>query len=105
MKMAFRNSFVEHQVYSLGLSAPQLNIWKKFFIMPRNFVYGQITDFKKLKNIVKEFNFYMNPRILSVSSEMAVMNEYCLSIGETEYKIRRPKFINVEYFNEYGLRR
>ena len=42
--------------------------------MPKNFVYGQITDFKKLKNLVKEFNFYMNPRILSVSSEMAIMN-------------------------------
>jgi peptide deformylase len=67
LKLAFRNSFAEHKVYSLGLSAPQINVWKRFLIMPNNFQYGQITDFKKLKYRVRHFNTYINPRILDKS--------------------------------------
>jgi peptide deformylase len=40
LKLAFRESFAEHKVYSLGLCAPQINVWKRFLIMPKSFLYG-----------------------------------------------------------------
>lgn len=30
------------------------------------------------------------------------MNEYCLSVGTNEYKVVRPKIVEVEYTNEEG---
>jgi peptide deformylase len=81
LKLAFRNSFAEHNVYSLGLSAPQIDVWKRFLIMPKNFLYGEIKDFKQLKYRVREFYTYINPHIVDRSAETVEMNEYCLSIG------------------------
>lgn len=102
LKLAFRNSFAEYNIYTLGLSAPQINVWKQFFIVPQNFHYGQIRDFKKLKHKVKHFHVYINPRILQASDEKLSMNEYCLSVGDNEYCVKRPKFIEVEYYKEDG---
>jgi peptide deformylase len=51
---------------------------------------------------VKEFYTYINPRVIDKSRETVEMNEYCLSIGFNEYCIRRPKFVQVEYYREDG---
>lgn len=31
------------------------------------------------------------------------MEEYCLSVGEAEYAVCRPKEVEVEYYNEDGI--
>ena len=62
LKYAFRNSFVEYKVYSLGMAAPQIDVWKRFVIMPKIFKYrGQ--SFKRLRSTVTKFNVYINPVI------------------------------------------
>lgn len=68
-------------MYSLGLSAPQIGVNKRFFIMPTNFGYASISNFKLLKNIVRKFDVFINPTILSSSEKIKIDREYCLSVG------------------------
>lgn len=93
MKDSFRQSFVDFQVYSLGLSAPQIGLNKRIFLMPKNFSYGSITNFKLLKKMVKDFDIFINPSIVKESEIIKEDSEYCLSVDENEYLVKRPKIV------------
>lgn len=49
--------------------------------MPKNFNYGQNTNFKLLKHFVRRFNIFINPKIVNKSEAKAIDYEYCLSVG------------------------
>jgi peptide deformylase len=71
--------------------------------MPKNFNYGMISNFKLLKEIVRDFDIFINPTILSSSEEVKDDYEYCLSVDTNEYLVRRPAKVEVQYYEEDGI--
>ena len=74
LKLAFKDAFTEHRVYTLGLAAPQIGVNKRFFVMPKNFNYGSCTNFSAMKFLVRNFNVYINPTILQASPKQTEQN-------------------------------
>lgn len=70
----------------VGLAANQVDIAKRFFVLEH-------------EGIVKKV---INPEILEVSSEIADIEEGCLSIPGIYKKVNRPAKIKVKYLNENG---
>ena len=71
----------------LGLSANQIGIWERAFVMIRD-----------LEN--KEVIVCFNPRIIKSYSEEVEMEEGCLSYPDLFLKISRPNSIVVKYEDE-----
>ena len=65
----------------LGLAANQVNVDIRMFVM-----YGNKT--------------FINPRITAVSNETQMNEEGCLSFPNLFLKIRRPRVIELEWYNE-----
>ena len=55
------------------MAAPQIGVLKRFIIMPKYYHYGKITDFSRLKHIIRDFNVYINPLFVEKSKETCVM--------------------------------
>ena len=71
----------------VGLSANQIGINERAFIMIRDMEYNEtITCF--------------NPKIVKESKEMVVIEEGCLSYPELYLEIARPETIVVKYEDE-----
>ena len=68
----------------LGLSANQIGIWERAFVMIRD-----------LEN--KEVIVCFNPRIIKSYSEEVEMEEGCLSYPDVFLKVKRPEKIVVKY--------
>ena len=73
----------------VGLSAPQIGIRARVFVM--------YADIKK-----KEILSCFNPKILTFSEEQVLMSEGCLSWPGLWLKIRRPEGIEVAFENVKG---
>jgi peptide deformylase len=59
--------------------------------MPRSFQYlMKVQDIRRLKYKVKRFTIYINPTIIWKSEEEMFENEYCFSVDDFEYKVKRP---------------
>ncbi len=72
------------QKNGIGLAAPQINIFKQFFIM---------------KTSPNHFELIINPSIISQSKDLEVIEEGCLSCPGLTIKKNRYKEIKVSYFN------
>ena len=70
----------------VGLAANQVDIAKRFFVLEHDGVVKKV----------------INPEILEFSSEIADMEEGCLSIPGIYKKVNRPAKIKVKYLNENG---
>ena len=68
----------------VGLSANQIGINERVFIMVKDLEYNEILT-------------CFNPRILKQSSKTCIMEEGCLSYPDLFLKITRPKKIIVKY--------
>ena len=68
----------------VGLAANQVDIAKRFFVLEHDGVVKKV----------------INPEILEFSSEIADMEEGCLSIPGIYKKVNRPAKIKVKYLNE-----
>ena len=72
--------FITEQPDGAGLSAPQIGISKRIFVInPRMFDFdknGEITP----KNKTQEECTYINPKILKLSKETEEMEEGCFSV-------------------------
>ncbi|MBD3255155.1 MAG: hypothetical protein GF383_08675 [Candidatus Lokiarchaeota archaeon] len=76
----------------VGLSAPQIGIHKRVFVMR--------PDHKK--NLIK---ILINPKIIKNSEEEFTMMEGCLSYPGIYCSIERPRTIKLEYYDEKWRRR
>jgi len=82
----------------VGLAAPQIGISQRVFVV--NIIpNGYHPDFPKIG-----FQAYLNPEILSVSSEIDYDTEGCLSIfyGTLYGKVSRAKYVKLKYLDVNG---
>ena len=71
----------------IGLSANQIGIWERAFVMVRDLEHNEIM-------------VCFNPRIIKSYTEEVEMEEGCLSYPELFLKIKRPDKIVVKYEDE-----
>lgn len=91
---------------SFGLSAPQVSIAKRLFIGAQKIVMEETVDEETNETYTAvadtEFEVYMNPKIIDLSSETVNDIEGCLSKPKWYAVIRRPKQLRVEYWDCLG---
>ena len=75
----------------IGLAAVQVGILKRILVI-------DVSSKDEKKNPLS----FINPVIRSVSDEMSVYEEGCLSIPDTFIEIERPKICEVEYIDING---
>ena len=68
----------------VGLSANQIGIHERVFVMIRDIEYNEIIT-------------CFNPKILKYSRQTSIMEEGCLSYAGLFLKIERPNFVVVKY--------
>ena len=80
-----KESMIHHN--GIGLSANQIGIWERVFVMIRDLEYNEtITCF--------------NPKILKESKKRIVMEEGCLSYPDLFLDIERPESVVIKYEDE-----
>ena len=80
-----KESMIHHK--GIGLSANQIGIWERVFVMIRDMEYNEtITCF--------------NPKILKESKKRIVMEEGCLSYPDLFLDIERPESVVIKYEDE-----
>ena len=80
-----KESMIYHK--GIGLSANQIGIWERVFVMIRDLEYNEtITCF--------------NPKILKESKKTIVMEEGCLSYPDLFLDIERPASVVIKYEDE-----
>ena len=80
-----KESMIHHK--GIGLSANQIGIWERVFVMIRDLEYNEtITCF--------------NPKILKESKKTIVMKEGCLSYPDLFLDIERPESVVIKYEDE-----
>ena len=80
-----KESMIHHK--GIGLSANQIGIWERVFVMIRDLEYNEtITCF--------------NPKILKESKKTIVMEEGCLSYPDLFLDIERPESVVIKYEDE-----
>ena len=80
-----KESMIHHK--GIGLSANQIGIWERVFVMIRDLEYNEtITCF--------------NPKILKESKKRIVMEEGCLSYPDLFLDIERPESVVIKYEDE-----
>lgn len=77
---------------SIGLSAPQIGVTKRIFVMDTKFLN------------VKCSPVFINPEIIESSEETSVMKEECMSFPRgLKVSVRRPVRIKLDAFDEQGF--
>lgn len=84
------------RVDGYGLSAPQIGITKRAFVINSKFV---VNTYSMYPIIV------INPVITMRSQETSTMLEGCLSLPDKEFLIERPNIIEAKYFGRDGIAR
>lgn len=99
----FLNNMLEtmYEYYGLGLAAVQVGKLKRIIVM--DIAQGSLRyDGSHDPNAEPDPIFIINPVITESSNELFVFDEGCLSFPDQFAKIERPKWVKVEYLNEYG---
>ena len=85
LSRTLRESMIYHK--GIGLSANQIGIWERVFVMIRDMEYNEIIT-------------CFNPRILKESRKKISMEEGCLSYPDLFLDIVRPESVVVKYEDE-----
>ena len=80
-KIASLMDWTMQKANGIGLAANQVNVDIRMFVM-----YGKKT--------------FINPRITAFSEETQLLEEGCLSFPNLFFKLKRPKIIDVEWYDE-----
>ncbi len=86
---SFLNEMFETMISAngVGLAAPQAGVAKRFFVVIAD------DDVRRV---------FINPQIISTSSELCDYEEGCLSVPGVYENIQRPAKVTVQAFNEKG---
>ena len=75
----------------IGLAAPQIDISQRIVVIDCG------------KDDKPELYKMVNPEIISLSEEEAVLEEGCLSIPEQTAEVKRPAEVSIRYLDETGI--
>lgn len=81
----------------VGLSAPQIGVTQRIFVISHKAFYVEQENPKKAKNMV-----FINPKITKTSHKKEWMEEGCLSIRWVYGQVERYKQVTVEFYDEDG---
>ena len=94
-------SFIQKQPDGAGLSAPQIGINKRIFVInPKMFNQEDNNKNKKIKT--KEECVFINPKILKTSKKTQKIEEGCFSVRWYYGFVERPEKIKMEFFDFNG---
>ena len=94
-KKLIKNLFdTMYHAQGIGLAAIQIGIPKRIIVL----------DVSKDNEKKKPYCF-INPVIKKLSNETSIYEEGCLSIPETFIEIERPKFVWIEYIDQFGKKK
>lgn len=88
-----------YAAHGIGLAAIQVGVAQRILVIDLQNEEGE--DGKP----VRDPHAYINPEILSVSDELSVYNEGCLSIPEQYAEVTRPAACRVRWLDENGAAR
>ena len=74
----------------IGLAAPQINVSQRLVVMDCG------------KGDAPELYKMVNPEIIALSEEQAVLEEGCLSIPDQTAEVTRPAKVSIRYLDEDG---
>ena len=74
----------------IGLAAPQINVSQRLVVIDCS------------KDDAPELYKMVNPKIIALSEEQAVLEEGCLSIPDQTAKVARPAEVSIRYLDETG---
>ena len=74
----------------IGLAAPQINVSQRLVVIDCG------------KDDVPELYKMVNPEIIALSEEQAVLEEGCLSIPDQTAEVTRPAEVSIRYLDETG---
>jgi len=74
----------------IGLAAPQINVGSRLVVIDCG------------KDDVPELYKMINPEIISLSEERAVLEEGCLSIPDQTAEVERPAEVTIRFLDENG---
>ncbi|MCP5061118.1 MAG: peptide deformylase [Ignavibacteriae bacterium] len=74
----------------IGLAANQVGVDKQIFIVD----VSPVEDYEHIKPVVM-----INPKIVSSSDELVIMEEGCLSLPDLRADVERPAEIKIKYLN------
>ncbi|MCC7469725.1 MAG: peptide deformylase [Bacteroidetes bacterium] len=87
----------------VGLSAPQLGITKRVFVVAGKIFDKDWQDGKNLpEGKVFKDEYFLNPVIIKKSKKLSTLEEGCLSIPNVYGMVKRPVNVTIEYTNEMG---
>ncbi len=89
----------------VGLSAPQLGINKRVFV-----VSGKVFDADWIKDKASKDKkyvdeYFINPIVIKKSKKLSTAEEGCLSIPNTYGMVKRPLNVTIEYTTEAGAKK
>ena len=74
----------------IGLAAPQINVSQRLVVIDCG------------KDHAQELYKMVNPEIIALSEEQAVLEEGCLSIPDQTAEVTRPAEVSIRYLDETG---
>ena len=74
----------------IGLAAPQINVSQRLVVIDCS------------KDYAPELYKMVNPEIIALSEEQAVLEEGCLSIPDQTAEVTRPAEVSIRYLDETG---
>lgn len=87
----------------VGLSAPQLGINKRVFVVSgKVFDKDWIDDKKAVEKKSWKDQYFINPVITKSSKKLSIAEEGCLSIPNIYGKVKRSTSVTIEYIDEQG---
>lgn len=82
----------------IGLAATQVGIEQRIVVIDLQETEGEGEEAKP----VRTPRVFINPELVSVSAELAVYNEGCLSIPEQYAEVQRPARCRARWLDEHG---
>ena len=79
-----------HAAGGIGLAANQVGLDKSIFVID----LSGVKEYEKTKPIV-----FINPKIVSTSPDMKVLDEGCLSIPDLRAGVERPSMLEILYYD------
>lgn len=89
---------IMHKSKGLGLAGPQVSLSKRIVVIDAEVIAAED------KNPIPKERYLklINPKIISCSKEVCIMEEGCLSVPTIYADIERPKTITITYTNTLG---